>query len=131
MSVNRTFEALAHPRRREVLRLLGDRGCLSAGEIADRLDMRKPTLSGHLNVLKGANLVVGERSGTTIWYRVNLTVMEDVLHGILHLLGRGAPEEPGAESPIGHRIVDGTPVHRISGMDPEEARRRNRDKETA
>ena len=40
------FSALAHPVRREVLRLLRD-GPMTAGALADRFDVAKPTMSRH------------------------------------------------------------------------------------
>ncbi|MFI6393151.1 metalloregulator ArsR/SmtB family transcription factor [Nonomuraea sp. NPDC050547] len=88
MLANRTFEALAHARRREVLSVLRDHQRMSAGQLAEHLGVPRPTLSGHLNVLKGAELIVGERDGTTIWYRLNLSVMEETAHLVLSLLTR-------------------------------------------
>jgi DNA-binding transcriptional ArsR family regulator len=85
-SRNRSYDAIAHPTRRTVLRLLCDRERMSAGEIAETLQIAKPTLSGHLSVLKTADLVVAERQGTTIWYRSNMTVLEELLCGFLTLL---------------------------------------------
>ena len=54
------FDALAHPVRRKILRLLRKRP-MSAGELADQFDLAKPTLSGHFSVLKAADLVGTER----------------------------------------------------------------------
>lgn len=88
MITGRTFEALAHERRRQVLRLLRVHDQLSAGEIAEYLSIARPTLSGHLNVLKEADLIVGERDGTTIWYRLNTSVMEDVLCLVFSLMSQ-------------------------------------------
>ncbi|WP_197038746.1 metalloregulator ArsR/SmtB family transcription factor [Herbidospora cretacea] len=88
MVTGRTFEALAHTRRREVLRILHEHDQLSAGEIADQLTIARPTLSGHLNVLKDADLIVGERDGTTIWYRLNTSVMDDVLCLVFRLMSQ-------------------------------------------
>ncbi len=95
MLVNRAFEALAHVRRREVLRILRKHDRLSAGQLAEQLAVPRPTLSGHLNVLKGADLIIGDREGTTIWYRLNMTVMEETVELVLSLLSRGsAPALP-------------------------------------
>ncbi|WP_228281340.1 ArsR family transcriptional regulator [Rubrobacter marinus] len=49
------------------------------GRIAEEFPVAKSTLSGHLNVLKEANLVVAERSGTTITYSLNVGVYEEML----------------------------------------------------
>ena len=62
------FDALAHPVRREILKLLRTRP-MSAGALADRFDLAKPTLSGHFATLKNADLIRAERRGTTIIYQ--------------------------------------------------------------
>ncbi|HEY3811626.1 MAG TPA: autorepressor SdpR family transcription factor [Caulobacteraceae bacterium] len=72
------YKALADPTRRRILELLRERE-MSAGEIAEHFDLSKPTLSGHFNVLREAGLVETERSGTTIVYRLNVTVLEEAL----------------------------------------------------
>ena len=99
------FRALADPSRRKILRLLSDRS-LSAGQIAGHFDFTKPTLSRHLKVLREADLIVGERHGTSIRYSANLSVLEDALIGLMNGLGLprastgegedeyGGPQEP-------------------------------------
>ncbi|GAA0545691.1 DNA-binding transcriptional ArsR family regulator [Rhizomicrobium palustre] len=82
------FDALAHPVRREILKLLRE-GAMSAGDIATHFDLAKPTLSGHFTVLKTAGLVTTERRGTTILYRLNMSVMEEALAAMLSLMGEG------------------------------------------
>jgi ArsR family transcriptional regulator, repressor of sdpIR and other operons len=86
--VQGVFEALAHPNRRRILALLRDQE-LTAGAIAERLQIPAPTLSGHLNVLKSAGLIEGERSGTSISYRLNATVAEQTITALLELLRVG------------------------------------------
>lgn len=76
------FKALADPTRREVLRLLRKKD-MTAGEIAELFPQSKPTLSKHFAVLKEAGLIQGTRSGTTITYTLNLSVLEDALCGAL------------------------------------------------
>ncbi len=89
--MNEVFEALAHPVRRDILKLLR-RKAMSAGEIAEHFPIAKATLSGHFNVLKNADLVSTERQGTTIIYRLNLSVMEEVLAAFIALAGTKKPE---------------------------------------
>ena len=87
------FDALAHPVRRKVLKLLRKRA-MSAGDIADQFDLAKPTLSGHFAVLKAADLVTTERQGTTILYRVNMSVLEEASAALMDLAGvKGAKEQ--------------------------------------
>src|SRR4051794_15156143 len=57
------FEAIAQPKRREILRLLAG-GELSAGEIASRFAVTQPAISQHLKVLKDVGLVSERREGT-------------------------------------------------------------------
>ena len=62
------IQALAEPRRREILQLIRDRE-LSAGEIASGFDVTRPAISQHLGVLKEAGLVSERREGTKRFYR--------------------------------------------------------------
>lgn len=82
------FAALAHPVRRKILKLLRA-GQMSAGALAGHFDLAKPTLSGHFTLLKNAGLVTTERKGTTIYYRLNVSVVEDVMTLLLDLTGVG------------------------------------------
>jgi len=85
------YKALAHPVRREILVMLRERAH-SAGELADAFDMTKPSLSGHFTVLRDANLVTVDREGTTLIYRINLSVAEDAMATIMALFRIGDPE---------------------------------------
>lgn len=86
------FNALSSPVRREILSMLKDRD-MTAGEISERLDITKPTLSGHFNVLKAADLVVTERNGTTIFYSLNTTVIEELMATVVGLLSTTKSED--------------------------------------
>lgn len=83
---NNVFKALADPTRREILRLLG-KGEMSAGELAQKFDMTKPSMSHHFSVLKEADLVVCRRDGQQLIYSLNTTVAQDVLAWLWDLLG--------------------------------------------
>jgi DNA-binding transcriptional ArsR family regulator len=83
---NDAFKALADPTRREILRLLR-KGEKTAGELAERFDMTKPTMSHHFAVLREADLVTSRREGQTIWYGLNTTVLEDVVAWAIDLAG--------------------------------------------
>jgi DNA-binding transcriptional ArsR family regulator len=76
--MNDAFKALADPTRREILRLLRS-GEQTAGELASRFDMSKPSVSHHFAVLKAADLIRSRREGQQIYYALNTTVMEDLL----------------------------------------------------
>jgi DNA-binding transcriptional ArsR family regulator len=96
MSSNETFKALADPSRREILALLR-RGEMTAGALAERFDMTKPSMSHHFTVLKEANLITSRREGQQIWYGLNTTVVEDLMAWAMDLIGDA--KEKGAEKP--------------------------------
>ncbi|MDK6077521.1 autorepressor SdpR family transcription factor [Massilia varians] len=89
--LNQVFKAIADPTRREILRLLRHEE-MSAGEVAARFDMSKPTMSHHFAVLKAAGLITSRREGQTIWYALDTTVLEDVLAWSMDM-ARGARGE--------------------------------------
>jgi DNA-binding transcriptional ArsR family regulator len=75
------FEAIAQPKRREILRLLAD-GELPAGSVASRFQITQPAISQHLKVLKQAGLVSERRAGTRRLYSVRPDGLAD-LHSFL------------------------------------------------
>jgi ArsR family transcriptional regulator len=87
-SLTVAFKAIADPTRREILHLLRKEE-MTAGDVAARFEMTKPTMSHHFSVLKDAGLVTSRREGQTIWYALNTTVLEDVLAWTLDM-ARGA-----------------------------------------
>lgn len=75
---DRLFAALANGTRREVLRLLRDEGPQPVQTLADHFDMRRPSLSEHLKVLREAGLVAEERSGRQRIYRLEAVPLAEV-----------------------------------------------------
>jgi DNA-binding transcriptional ArsR family regulator len=76
--MNDAFKALADPTRREILRILRE-GEKTAGELAQRFDMSKPSVSHHFGILKQAYLIASRREGQQIYYSLNTTVWQDFL----------------------------------------------------
>ena len=91
------FKALAHPVRRQILKDLRD-GPLSAGDLADRFPVSKPTMSGHFVSLKEAGLILAERHGTTIRYRLNVGAAEEALALLMGLVGAESDDTNKEES---------------------------------
>ncbi len=73
-----TFKAMGDETRREILRLLRS-GAMTAGDIAAHFNMSAATVSHHLSVLKGAELVSDERRGKYIYYELNASVFEEMI----------------------------------------------------
>ena len=64
------LEAIANPRRREILRLVWNRE-LTAGEIASHFDVSWPAVSQNLGVLRSAGLLVERKEATRRYYRAD------------------------------------------------------------
>lgn len=84
VDLNSIFKALNDPTRREILEMLKEKD-LTAGEIADRFNISKPSISHHLDLLRQAGLVVSEKDGQFIYYSLNTTVMDEMLKWIMNL----------------------------------------------
>src|SRR5579863_4763105 len=90
--MSEVYRALADPTRRKILQLLREKE-MTAGEIAGHFDLAKPTLSGHFAVLREAKLVAPEKSGTTITYRLNVSVLEEALLALMDGFKLGGPDK--------------------------------------
>jgi DNA-binding transcriptional ArsR family regulator len=64
------FNAIAEPRRREILNYLAVRE-RPVGDIVAELDLAQPSVSKHLRVLRDVGLVDIRRDGRQIFYRTN------------------------------------------------------------
>lgn len=81
------FKALSDPTRRKILEYLRE-GDLNAGDIAERFDMTKPSISHHLSLLKQARLVQDVRRGQNIVYSLDTTVFQEALRFLLGMTER-------------------------------------------
>jgi ArsR family transcriptional regulator, arsenate/arsenite/antimonite-responsive transcriptional repressor len=88
VSSNQAFRALADPTRREILDLLRH-GEMTAGALAEKFDMTKPSMSHHFAVLKDADLITSRRDGQQIWYALNTTVVQDLMAWAMRLMEDG------------------------------------------
>ena len=86
MGFQETFKALSDPTRREILNILRD-GAKTAGEIGAHFDMTAATVSHHLAVLKGAELVTDDKRGKCIYYEINLSVLDEITGWVAGLKG--------------------------------------------
>ena len=90
--INRVYKALADPTRRRVLALLRERD-MTAGELAAQFDLSWPTMSGHFAVLREADLISADRSGTSITYHLNVSVLEEALAALMETFRIGPRPE--------------------------------------
>jgi DNA-binding transcriptional ArsR family regulator len=65
------FNAIAEPRRRQIIDLLARRGEREVGELVAELQLPQPAVSKHLGVLRQVGLVNVTRHGRNRLYRLN------------------------------------------------------------
>ena len=82
--MNSLFKALNDETRRQIVELLKEKD-MNAGEIADRFNISKPSISHHLDILKRADLITSEKKGQFVEYSLNTSILEDLLNWILNL----------------------------------------------
>ena len=70
INAERALDALGDPTRRRVFAKLRNRVC-TAGELAQGMDVSRPAVSQHLQVLRAAGLVVVRADGTRRLYQVD------------------------------------------------------------
>lgn len=78
MGLADTFKALSDVLRRQILEMLKE-GRMTAGEIADKLDITPAALSYHLKLLKNADLVMEYKYKNFIYYELNTTVLDELI----------------------------------------------------
>ena len=78
MGENNIFKVLADDQRREILVMLKG-GRMSAGEIAEALQITPAALSYHLKLLKGADLVMEYKHKNFIYCEINATVFQELI----------------------------------------------------
>ena len=54
-------------------------GDMTAGDIADKFDMSKPSISHHLDLLRQADLVASVKKGQFVLYSLNMTVIDEIM----------------------------------------------------
>lgn len=81
-SMEKIFEALSSTVRRKILAYLSATS-LTAGEIANRFDITKPSLSKHLKILETAGLIRGEKKGQFIHYSLVRNNLVNTLNGFV------------------------------------------------
>ena len=71
--------AMADKTRRDIIDMLDKKKSLIAGEIAEKFDISKPSISHHLNILKQGGLINCEKKGQNTIYSLNPTWGEEIL----------------------------------------------------
>lgn len=72
------FNAIAEPRRREIVKLLADGPPRSVGEIVAAMRIAQPAVSKHLGVLRAVGVVTVRQEGKSRLYSLNPTELKPV-----------------------------------------------------
>jgi len=96
----RFFSALGDPCRQKILLIFDAGEELCVNEIAAVFDLSRPAVSHHLKVLREAELLVCEKRGKEVYYRVNYSYCAAVLRVVHEFVASrasmGHHDEPGA-----------------------------------
>lgn len=84
--------ALADKTRRDIMDMIYKKEQLSAGEISEKFDMTKPSISRHLNILKQAGIIEGTKKGKNIIYSMASNWGEEILAYADRMINREKPK---------------------------------------
>ena len=73
------FQAIADPTRRAILVLLAAQ-TMTAGAIAEKFDVARPTISKHMLVLQECELITSTQKGREIHYEIKVDKMKEIDH---------------------------------------------------
>jgi DNA-binding transcriptional ArsR family regulator len=73
------FGALSDPTRRDLLRMLSERGEATATELARAVPVSRQAVLKHLGVLSAAGLAAGRRDGRQVRYRPTPAPLSDAM----------------------------------------------------
>lgn len=78
METDAVFKALADPTRRRLLDMLHERSGMTLSELCDGLDMRRQSVSQHVELLEAANLVTSVRDGRRKLHYLNPVSIHEI-----------------------------------------------------
>lgn len=72
------FNAIAEPRRRQIIEILARRGALAVGALVVALQMPQPAVSKHLGVLRKVGIVSVTKQGQQRFYQLDAQQLKAV-----------------------------------------------------
>ena len=81
------FNAIAEPRRRQIVELLARRGALAVGTLVVILGLPQPAVSKHLGILKAAGLVRDRHEGRQTHYSAQLRALAPLIDWTSQMAG--------------------------------------------
>ncbi len=93
------FFALGDRTRQQILLVFEPGEEICVNDIARLFELSRPAISHHLKVLRKAGLLLSEKRGKEVYYRVNYTHCADVLR-IVHAFATEAHASPSARAVV-------------------------------
>ena len=88
----KVIKALAHPARLMIVDELAERGERCVCELTELVGTDMSTVSRHLSQLKNAGLLVDEKRGTMVYYRLRVTCLTSFFACVEAVLEQNAEE---------------------------------------
>ncbi len=99
------FKAMAHESRLRIVGLLAH-GERSVQDLAAALDLKEPTVSHHLAILKAQGLVTVRAEGTTRWHALDLGALERLSRRVLEPEALAGPTAAEGDERVLRGFVD-------------------------
>jgi DNA-binding transcriptional ArsR family regulator len=80
--MSRVFTALGDEHRQRILMLFDAGEELNVGHIAEQSTLARSTVSHHLKLLREARVLLAEKRGKEVWFRINKSYLLEVLGNV-------------------------------------------------
>ena len=84
--ITKTLTVLSASVRLDIVFLLGTRGRLNVGQIAENFRLSRPAISHHLRALREAEIVETEKMGQEVYYWLNSELLISQLQSLTQAL---------------------------------------------
>ena len=93
------FKCLSDPTRLDILKIILERQNVCVCEITDILQLSQPKISRHLALLRNISILLDERKGQWVYYRLNPDLPEWV-NAVLNVLNDEVLNKPASNLSI-------------------------------
>ncbi len=93
------FKCLSDPTRLDILKIILERQNVCVCEITDILQLSQPKISRHLALLRNLSILLDERKGQWVYYRLNPDLPEWV-NAVLNVLNDEVLNKPASNLSI-------------------------------
>jgi DNA-binding transcriptional ArsR family regulator len=84
--LNKFFKAISDRNRVQIMKLLNEKD-MNVTEIGKHFNMKQPSISHHLNILKNAGVVKDKKVGQEVFYSLNQICIVDCCNSFQDMFG--------------------------------------------